>query len=180
MKMAGHRRARASATWKALLMLALLAGCTPKEPSRKAESRSPRAPAQENTSKPLDGATEGSLKSPLPLGLQIEKSAGGIGLHVLSRGPEQVELAAAVAIEPSDAKAERVPQALTLRAACRQEGCLKLSAGGELLAPVWLGLPEGERCDALFVPNRPGEYLVTVKSCDGTRSAEARFFWNGP
>lgn len=180
MAMATSWRGRASSYAVGCALLSQLAACTPKEPARPAESASPRAPAQGSPSARSDGATEGSVKSPLPLTLQVEKSAGGVGLHVLSRGPEQVELAAAVAIERVGAGSERVAQALTLRAACKKEGCLKLSPGGELLAPVWLGLPEGERCDPLFVPSSAGEYVVTVRSCDGARSAETRFIWNGP
>lgn len=164
---------------RVLVVATLLLGCTRKEPAHQVESAAPRSAEPVAAAEASDGATQGSVKSPLPLTLQVEKSAGGVGVHVLQRGPETVELAAAVAIERVGAPAERVAQALTLRSACKQDGCLKLAPGGELVAPVWLGQVEGERCDALFVPASAGEHVLTVKSCDGARSAEVHFFWNG-
>lgn len=163
----------------ALLSL-LLVACTRKEPAHQVESASTSTATRPAASvRPAsDGATEGNDKSPLPLVLQVEKSAGGVGLHVLQQGPEPLSLAGAVLIERVGG--ERLEQALTLRNACKQEGCVKLSAGGELLAPPWLGMVEGERCDPLFVPKSAGEHVITVRSCDGTRSAEVRFVWNGP
>jgi hypothetical protein len=70
-------------------------------------------------------------------------------------------------------------EALRLRLDCHQQGCVELEPGAELLAPCWLGQIEGERCDALYRPERPGEYQLLVKACDGTREVRVAARWDG-
>jgi hypothetical protein len=111
-----------------------------------------------------------------------------VGVHVLVDGKDAVELAQAIVIEPSDHHTAPAHQALTLRHACGQQGCNKLLVGTEMTAPRELGVTEPAPCsdaqeaalDRRFVPSKAGEYVLTVRSCDGSSSAQTRFRWTPP
>jgi hypothetical protein len=121
-------------------------------------------------------------RPPLALELLPQLSAAGIGLSLrASQGP--IELSSAVLFAAgSEAPANDAPAALRLRLDCdaAEARCIKLAAGAELLAPVWLAQPEGTRCDALWRPAAAGDYRLIVRSCDGSESAEVRVHWSGP
>jgi hypothetical protein len=157
--------------------LLLLAACTRREPAHPIEGPSARADVGP---KQQAGAEPGPQRA-LALALSVERSQAGIGLHVVNGSAERVELAAPVLVMRAGAPDARTPepaaQALTLRLDCAHQGCVTLEPGSELLAPAWLGQIEGERCDALFRPQAPGEYELVVRSCRGDAEARARFRW---
>jgi hypothetical protein len=158
--------------------LLLLAACTRREPAHPAEGPSTRADA---TPEEVGSAPPGTRA--LALTLRVERTLAGVGLHVMTGSAERVELAAPVLVTRTgapDARAAEPPpgaRALTLRLDCTQQGCVTLDPGSELLAPPWLGQIEGERCDALYRPEVPGEYELVVRSCRGDAEARARFRW---
>ena len=135
------------------------------------------------------GLSEGSVTAeqgakatrskPLSLTLSVERTPAGIGLHVVNHGPERVELSPFVIATGQSPGAPTLAEALHLRLACGQQGCVKLDPGSELLAPPWLGQIEGERCDALFRPPHAGAYELVVKACGESGEARTRFVWDG-
>jgi hypothetical protein len=157
--------------------LLLLAACTRRDPAHPIEGPSAHADVGP---KQQAGAQPGPQRA-LALALSVEHSQAGIGLHVVNGSAERVELAAPVLVTRAGAPDARTPepaaQALTLRLDCAHQGCVTLEPGSELLAPAWLGQIEGERCDALFRPQAPGEYELVVRSCRGDAEARARFHW---
>jgi hypothetical protein len=107
----------------------------------------------------------------------VERTHDGLGLHVINRGSSTVSLSADVALEKKSGQAygRHSPQALKLRFDCKSQGCVSLAPGAELLAPAWLGRPDGERCDGLVPPPEPGSYRFIVRSCAGSEQAELGF-----
>jgi hypothetical protein len=152
--------------------LLLLAACTRREPAHPVEGPAARAevgPPSAPNAKPEPARA-------LALALSVERTPAGVGLRVTNGSPERVELAAPVLVTRAGA-ADPAAQALSLRLDCAHQGCVALDPGSELRAPVWLGQIEGERCDALFRPQQPGDYELLIKSCRGDAEARVRFRW---
>ena len=119
--------------------------------------------------------TTAATTAGMPVEVRGVVLSDGIGISV--RALEAVELGAAVQLVAEGAAPASV---LTLRLDCRSQGCVKLAAGAELLAPPWLEQVQGERCDGLFRPSKAGEYRLRVMSCDGARRAETLVRWAPP
>lgn len=161
------------------LLLVLTAGC-PKERERPRPTVVQPAKPKAAASTASESAAAPQASSPaLNLALSVEESPDGVGLHVINRGPDVAHLHADVSLEIEDKGRDHVLRgdALTLRASCATQGCVKLAPFGELVAPSHLGQIEGERCDRLLVPPEPGSYRLRVASCDRTRSAAVEFTW---
>jgi hypothetical protein len=160
-----------------LVVLALPGGCTHREPAQR-QVAEPSGQADVSVS-PAASAKPG--RATLALTLTVERTPQGVGLHVVNRGSERVELASAVSAASRGAGVAAVAQALSLRLDCKgRQACLALDPGSELLAPSWLGQIEAERCDALFQPQHAGEYELVVKACRGDAEARVRFHWDPP
>lgn len=184
MKRLDVRRSTNFAVCGALLLL----GCTRNEPAHQVETAPPAAtaPAAQADAKPQQEPT--AKQGPLPVSLVVEQNVDGVALRVLVTGNQPVELAQAVMVQPSAGNGAAAAQALTLRRECAQQACTKLLPGTELTAPRSLGVTEPEPCkepaqaalDRRYVPSQAGEYVLTVRACDGAQSSEARFRWTPP
>lgn len=159
-----------------------MTGC-PRDSAHKTPKAAPApdAVASPEASIPVAAGAEHTAR-PLPLSLWVEAERDGLGLHVAVVGDERVELSPSVQVQALGESAQALGEssAWTLRTRCRSQGCITLAPGGELVAPPWLGQLEGERCGAPFRPERPGDYRVVVRSCDGRQKAVGQFHWAGP
>ncbi len=156
----------------------LLVACGGSEAAKPVAPRADSAPPQSAApgsaeSKPAAQASGAALA----LALSVEHTHDGLGLHVINRGPGALSLAADVALEKKVGQGYTAvaAQALKLRFDCKSQGCVSLAPGAELVAPAWLGRPDGERCDGLVAPLEPGSYRFVVRSCAGTEQAEHAF-----
>jgi hypothetical protein len=138
----------------------------------RAEPSAPGAPASPGTPQ---APTAKSV--PLELSTSVERSSDGVGLHVINRGSTSVSLAADVVLEKKagEGYAAVAGQLLKLRLDCASQGCVTLAPGGELIAPVWLGRPDGERCDAQVQASDAGSYRFVVRACTGAERVDVPF-----
>jgi hypothetical protein len=165
----------------ALLCLFLFAcgGNEAKKPvARHAEASTPTPESTRNT----DTAPAAAPAVPLELALSLERSTDGVGLHVINRGTQKVELAPDVELEQEQNSrfAKLQGQGLKLRFDCKSQGCIALAPGAELVAPAWLGRAEGERCDALVRLPSSGHFRLVVHACQGSGRSELAFVQSTP
>jgi hypothetical protein len=140
------------------------------------------SPTPGSAQAPVQAAQGSTPEAPLELGLRVERSNDGLGLHVINRGAARVSLAAEVALErrTGERYAAVAGKALALRFDCKSQGCVELAPGAELVAPSWLGRADGERCGALVQLTEIGSYRFVVKSCGGQQASDVRFEQSTP
>jgi hypothetical protein len=156
----------------------LLIACGGNEATKQVAPRAATTPSAAPSGSTATGQASAPVPSvPLELALSVERTQDGLGLHVINRGSSAVSLAADVALEKKSASSFTPVsgQALKLRFDCKSQGCVSLAPGGELIAPAWLGRPDGERCDSLLQPSEAGSYRLVVRSCTGKERAELAF-----
>ena len=164
----------------ALLCLSLLA-CGGNE-ATKPVARHAETAATTPATTTSDAPPAATPSAPLELSLSVERSSDGVGLHVINRGTQKVELAPDVELEQEQSgRFNKVAgQSLKLRFDCKSQGCVSLVPGAELVAPAWLGRAEGERCDALVRLPSPGHFRLVVHACQGSGRGELAFVQSTP